>query len=66
MDLGTILCWASNSIGRQEEPCVYHLIAARRPNPVANCSAANKSFTVLRLKCDPGFNGGLAQVKQNL
>ena len=27
-DYGTILCWASNSLGRQREPCVFHLIPA--------------------------------------
>lgn len=61
MDLGTLLCWASNPIGVQSEPCIFHLIAARRPNPVANCTAANKSYAILKLKCVPGFDGGLLQ-----
>lgn len=27
-DFGTILCWASNSIGNAERPCVYQLVPA--------------------------------------
>lgn len=28
LDYGTLLCWATNSIGSQRVPCVYHIIAA--------------------------------------
>ena len=62
MDLGTVLCWARNSVGRQERPCVFHLIAARRPNPVANCTVADRALTELSITCMPGFDGGLKQV----
>lgn len=27
-DFGTFLCWGSNEIGRQVQPCVFHLVAA--------------------------------------
>jgi len=27
-DFGTLLCWASNSIGNAERPCVYQLVPA--------------------------------------
>ncbi|KAG8235232.1 hypothetical protein J437_LFUL010382 [Ladona fulva] len=27
-DYGTLLCWASNRIGGQRHPCVFHIIAA--------------------------------------
>ncbi len=33
-----------------------------RPSPVSNCSAVSKSSTVVRIKCQPGFSGGLKQV----
>lgn len=28
LDYGTLLCWASNHIGHQQVPCVYHIIPA--------------------------------------
>lgn len=28
LDYGTLLCWASNQIGHQQVPCVYHIIPA--------------------------------------
>lgn len=27
-DYGTLLCWATNKIGTQKDPCVIHLIPA--------------------------------------
>lgn len=28
LDYGTLLCWATNRIGPQRVPCVFHIIAA--------------------------------------
>lgn len=28
LDYGTLICWADNAIGRQLEPCVFHLVPA--------------------------------------
>lgn len=28
LDYGTLICWADNTIGRQFEPCVFHLVPA--------------------------------------
>ncbi|GFG35231.1 hypothetical protein Cfor_07296, partial [Coptotermes formosanus] len=28
VDYGTLACWASNSIGRQKVPCLFHIVAA--------------------------------------
>jgi hypothetical protein len=58
---GQLLCWASNSIGMQKEPCVYTVIAAGPPDPVTNCIVGNVSLDSLIVKCDPGDDGGLEQ-----
>jgi len=28
MDYGTVLCWASNTAGRQKNACIFHIIPA--------------------------------------
>ncbi|KAG7162885.1 Synaptogenesis protein syg-1-like, partial [Homarus americanus] len=28
LDYGTLLCWANNTIGLQQHPCVFHIVAA--------------------------------------
>ena len=28
LDYGTLLCWATNEIGTQREPCVFHIVPA--------------------------------------
>ncbi|RZF47471.1 hypothetical protein LSTR_LSTR007398, partial [Laodelphax striatellus] len=61
LDYGTLLCWASNGIGHQRQPCVFHIIAAGRPDQVQNCSVSNTSTTSFYIRCAEGFNGGLPQ-----
>ncbi|XP_073998334.1 sidestep VII transmembrane protein isoform X2 [Rhodnius prolixus] len=61
LDYGTLLCWATNRIGHQKVPCVYHIIAAGRPDQVHNCTVANTSMTSFSIRCSEGFNGGLPQ-----
>ncbi|XP_037921192.1 kin of IRRE-like protein 1 [Hermetia illucens] len=61
LDYGTLLCVATNKIGRQRIPCVFHIIAAGRPDQVHNCTLTNISMTSLSIKCTEGFNGGLQQ-----
>ncbi|XP_047994398.1 kin of IRRE-like protein 3 [Leguminivora glycinivorella] len=61
MDYGTLLCWAHNRIGKQRVPCVYHIIAAGRPDQVHNCTVVNASLTSFGVRCMEGFNGGMPQ-----
>jgi len=61
LDYGSLLCWATNSIGRQDEPCVFHLIPAGLPDPVTNCSVRNQTYSTLYVSCLKGFDGGLPQ-----
>ena len=41
LDYGTLMCWSRNSVGEQSKPCVFHIIAAGKPDPVKNCSISN-------------------------
>ncbi|XP_065211946.1 hemicentin-1-like isoform X2 [Planococcus citri] len=61
LDYGSLYCWASNQLGMQSEPCVYHIIPAGRPDPVSNCSITNRTYDALSISCDSGFDGGLSQ-----
>ncbi|XP_063994020.1 neural cell adhesion molecule 2-like [Diachasmimorpha longicaudata] len=61
LDYGTLLCWASNVIGGQQVPCVYHIIPAGHPDMVHNCSTHNTSTSSFTVRCSEGFNGGLQQ-----
>jgi len=61
LDYGSLMCWARNSIGRQEEPCVFHLIPAGVPDSVADCGVRNQTYSTLYVSCSKGFDGGLPQ-----
>lgn len=54
MDFGTIMCWADNVVGQQREPCVFHLIAAGKPDPPYNCSLVNQTSDSLEIDCTEG------------
>merc|ERR1719150_2424888 len=62
MDYGSVLCSASNSVGSQTQPCVFHIVPAGPPDPVVNCSVSNQTHSSFLVACSPGFDGGLAQV----
>ena len=61
LDYGTLMCWSRNAIGEQQKPCVFHIIAAGRPDPVKNCTTSNVNNSAFQINCSPGFNGGLPQ-----
>ncbi|XP_069941760.1 nephrin-like [Cherax quadricarinatus] len=61
LDYGTLLCWGVNAVGRQLQPCVFHVFPAGRPDPVHNCSSYNLSVNVVNIRCVAGFDGGLPQ-----
>lgn len=64
LDYGTLICWADNSIGRQLEPCVFHLVPAAKPSKLHNCSfelLENSTISWLKIECVSGYDGGLQQ-----
>uniref|UniRef100_W8BB58 Neural cell adhesion molecule 2 n=1 Tax=Ceratitis capitata TaxID=7213 RepID=W8BB58_CERCA len=62
LDYGTLLCTAVNAVGYQKTPCIFHIIAAGRPDPVHNCSFIDMSAFSMTISCTEGFNGGLHQL----
>ncbi|XP_069935616.1 nephrin-like [Cherax quadricarinatus] len=61
LDYGSLLCWASNDVGSQLKPCIYHIIHASQPDPVNNCTVENVTSTGASVRCLAGWDGGLAQ-----
>lgn len=60
-DYGTLMCSATNEVGHQRNPCIFHIILAVAPDPVSNCTIINKSSETFHLQCIPGFDGGMEQ-----
>ncbi|XP_064091151.1 protein turtle-like isoform X3 [Macrobrachium nipponense] len=61
LDYGTLLCWANNSIGVQQHPCVFQIVAAGKPDPPHNCRVFDVTISSLQVNCLPGDDGGLQQ-----
>ncbi|XP_059469923.1 hemicentin-1-like [Neocloeon triangulifer] len=63
VDFGTLACWASNSIGRQKVPCLFHIVPAKTPRPPEQCTITNSSSAPsgLEVVCIAGEDGGLPQ-----
>ena len=41
---GQVLCWASNDLGEQMEPCVFHVVPLSTPQPPSSCEVRCHSF----------------------
>lgn len=54
MDYGTLMCWADNAVGQQKEPCVFHIIAAGKPDSPYNCTLLNQTSDGLEVDCNEG------------
>lgn len=51
LDYGTISCSAANSVGRQQSPCLFHVVPMEAPDPPAFCTEVNRSITWVQLHC---------------
>ncbi|KAJ9579671.1 hypothetical protein L9F63_004673, partial [Diploptera punctata] len=60
-DHGTLACWASNSIGHQIHPCLFHVVLAKNPQPPEDCILRNGTNGGLLVHCTAGFDGDLPQ-----
>ncbi|KAM7302160.1 hemicentin-2 [Ixodes scapularis] len=63
-EFGTLLCFASNRIGQQKIPCVFHIVQAGPPGPVENCSITNQTKVSIHLECQAGSDGYLQALFQ--
>ncbi|KAL3207751.1 hypothetical protein MRX96_039541 [Rhipicephalus microplus] len=63
-DYGTLLCWATNKIGRQKEPCRFQIVPIGPPKTPYNCTLSNQTEDALLAECreDPSGGGGLRQL----
>ncbi|RZF42852.1 hypothetical protein LSTR_LSTR003676, partial [Laodelphax striatellus] len=61
-DYGTFTCSATNQLGRQKVPCLFHLIPAGKPDMLSNCTILNQTLDGLEISCQEGFDGGLEQL----
>ncbi|XP_072929972.1 neural cell adhesion molecule 1-like [Epargyreus clarus] len=74
-DYGALTCRGMNTVGRQNQPCVFQIVPAARPSPPRNCtiSAGNDSNWIedigkedggdfLLVRCVAGYDGGLPQM----
>lgn len=55
LDYGSLLCWARNSIGRQKEPCIFHLIPAGVPDSPKNCTIVKQTTSTLQVRIRNGL-----------
>ncbi|KAK8388847.1 hypothetical protein O3P69_020660 [Scylla paramamosain] len=58
LDYGFLLCLATNSVGRQREPCVFKIFPAGPPDALKNCTVLNESTDAVQVSCEEGFDGG--------
>ncbi|GFS72329.1 nephrin [Nephila pilipes] len=58
---GTMSCWGQNSIGIQESPCQFKLLAASIPEAPHSCILSNLTPHSFSIECEPGYNGSLFQ-----
>ena len=38
---GQVLCWASNSLGEQSNPCIFRVVPLGSPAPPRDCRVSN-------------------------
>ncbi|CAG9572671.1 unnamed protein product [Danaus chrysippus] len=60
-DYGWVQCTGTNSVGRQNTPCLFHTLPAEKPSSVKNCEITNMTYDSLTLGCSPGHDGGMKQ-----
>ncbi|XP_050679554.1 protein turtle homolog A-like [Leptidea sinapis] len=60
-EYGWVQCTGANSVGRQSEPCLFHILPADRPSALQHCDVSNVTHDCFMVDCVPGYDGGLQQ-----
>ena len=58
---GEVLCWATNDIGVQSDPCVFHVVPIGAPHSPRDCGTKARGQGWVEVECEAGFSGGLEQ-----
>ena len=58
---GEVLCWATNELGEQSEPCVFHVVPLGVPHTPSQCQVVENTESQVRVGCSPGYGGGEPQ-----
>ena len=53
MTAGTILCWAANPLGEQEQPCTFHIIPAGPPSVEWTFKVMGNKLKILKIQSRP-------------
>ena len=56
---GQVLCWASNSVGEQEEPCIFRVVPLGAPRTPQKCKVVEKTQTSVLIGCREGITATL-------
>ncbi|KAK4296652.1 hypothetical protein Pmani_030867, partial [Petrolisthes manimaculis] len=61
-DYGMLHCWANNSVGFQDQPCVFQIMPAGPPSSPEHCKIINNTAENIEVLCRAGFHGGMRQL----
>ena len=56
---GQVLCWASNSVGEQEDPCIFRVVPLGAPRTPQKCKVVEKTQTSVLIGCREGIAASL-------
>lgn len=55
---GEVLCWATNEVGEQTVPCVFHVVPLGAPHPPHDCQVMEMTDNTVSVLCEAGYSGG--------
>ncbi|KAK8776389.1 hypothetical protein V5799_030266 [Amblyomma americanum] len=59
LEYGSLLCWASNRVGKQRQPCIFRIVPPAPPGRPHSCNVTAHSQDGIAVTCAAGSTGGL-------